>query len=571
MKKIVAILLAAVLAVTLCISMSATAFAASSIKITASVSPGSLTGAGTVSVKVTVQNGSDGEINDVTVEFPDGDSENIGSIAAGESGTRSDSAWHVSEDMLDTDLIFSASFTDEDGDTQTIKTNPLTISKEDSKAAASASASASEDSVESGERVTFTFSLKNEGNVTLEDASLTSPDSGQFSDSQLHKTFTLEPGETKILKWTVSLKESVDISPVFTYTADGEEHTAKADRVSVTVDGAEPSASQDEDSLEVVASADKTQVSAGDTVSFEVTVRNHGSADLENLKVTDGDGNEVDFTGDRLDAGSAAKGTLELTVQETSDFVFTAKAEDEDGNTVEAKSEPIEVTVDAVDLTTALTMDVSFIPEISQAGPVDFTFKVKNNSGQELKNIVISEATLGTIATIESMTAAEQDITQQIQVAQTTSYVFTISGELPDGTKLQSQTQQPATVTVKQAAGGMGTMLILFVVIIAAIIAVAIALAVLIHKNKKAGYTAFGKRRDCREVPQRPRQEPTRNRPAERSYGQQRPPQVHQQPRQQKRQMPREQIEPRRQQPRQKQQRQPVDKKNTRYSDRNKF
>ena len=118
---------------------------------------------------------------------------------------------------------------------------------------------------------------------------------------------------------------------------------------------------------------------------------------LENLKVTDGDGNEVDFTGDRLDAGSAAKGTLELTVQETSDFVFTAKAEDEDGNTVEAKSEPIEVTVDAVDLTTALTMDVSFIPEISQAGPVDFTFKVKNNSGQELKNIVISEATLGTI------------------------------------------------------------------------------------------------------------------------------------------------------------------------------
>ncbi len=200
MKKIVAILLAAVLAVTLCISMSATAFAASSIKITASVSPGSLTGAGTVSVKVTVQNGSDGEINDVTVEFPDGDSENIGSIAAREPGTRSDTAGHVSEDMLGTDRIFSASFTAEDRDTQTIKTNPLTISKEDSKAAASASASASEDSVESGERVTFTFSLKNEGNVTLEDASLTSPDSGQFSDSQLHKTFTLEPGETKILK-----------------------------------------------------------------------------------------------------------------------------------------------------------------------------------------------------------------------------------------------------------------------------------------------------------------------------------------------------------------------------------
>ena len=69
MKKIVSILFAAVLAVTLCISMSATALAAGKVTITASVSPSSLTGAGTVSVKVTVQNNTDSEIGDVTVTF----------------------------------------------------------------------------------------------------------------------------------------------------------------------------------------------------------------------------------------------------------------------------------------------------------------------------------------------------------------------------------------------------------------------------------------------------------------------------------------------------------------------
>ena len=105
MKKIVSILLAAVLAVTLCISMSATALAAGKVTITASVSPSSLTGAGTVSVKVTVQNNTDSEISDVTVTFPGDDSENIGSIPAGESETRSDNELNVSEDMLDLSLI----------------------------------------------------------------------------------------------------------------------------------------------------------------------------------------------------------------------------------------------------------------------------------------------------------------------------------------------------------------------------------------------------------------------------------------------------------------------------------
>ena len=140
MKKIVSILLAAVLAVTLCISMSATALAAGKVTITASVSPSSLTGAGTVSVKVTVQNNTDSEISDVTVTFPGDDSENIGSIPAGESKTRSDNEWNVSEDMLDTDLTFSAAFTDANGNTQTVRTESLTITKKESTVAAPATA-----------------------------------------------------------------------------------------------------------------------------------------------------------------------------------------------------------------------------------------------------------------------------------------------------------------------------------------------------------------------------------------------------------------------------------------------
>lgn len=570
MKKIVSILLAAIVAVTLCISMSATALAEGSVKITASVSPSSLTGAGTVSVKVTVQNDTDSEINDVTVVFPGDDSENIGSIPAGDSKTRSDSEWNVSEDMLDTELAFSATFTDANGDSQTVNTKTLTISKKESTVAATATASVTKDAIEKGETVKFTFKLKNEGNVTLEDASLKAPPLS--GGDQLGKTFSLAPGETKIMTWETALSESVDVKPVFSYTANGDEETAKAGTVSVTVGGeAQASATPAADSLEVVATANNTQVKAGDKVSFEVTVRNHGSQDLKNLKVTDANGNKVTFTGTQLNAGSAAKGTAEVTVQETASFVFTATAEDADGNSVRAASDPVSITVDSADLSNALTMDVAFIPEVSKAGPVDFTFKVKNNTGQELKNVVITEATLGEIASIPSMTGAEQDITQPVQVDQTTSFVFTISGELPDGTRLESQTQQPATVTVKQSFGGMSTMLILLLVVIIAIAAVAIALGVFIHKNKKAGYTAFGKRRDGGTEPQQHPRQGGGNSPAGQGAGrQQRPPQVSQQrPRSQ---MPREEIEPRRQAPRQRQQKPPAPKKGGKgYSDRNKF
>ena len=96
--------------------------------------------------------------------------------------------------------------------------------------------------------------------------------------------------------------------------------------MSVTVDGeAKASSTPEADALEVVATANNTQVKAGDKVAFEVTVRNHGSEDLEKLKVTDANGNLVTFTGTQLDAGSAARGTAEVTVQQTTSFVLSRR------------------------------------------------------------------------------------------------------------------------------------------------------------------------------------------------------------------------------------------------------
>lgn len=559
MKKIVSVVLAAILMVMLCISMGATAFAEGSVKVTVSVSPTSLTGAGKVSVKATVTNGTDADITDVTVTLPGGDALDIGIIAAGGTDSATNSEWSVSEDMLDKDLTFKVSYTDANGSSQSFDSNALTIKKKEATVKATASASVDMDTIKKGDRPKFTFTLKNEGTVTLEKVSLKAPPlekGGQIGD-----TFTLEPGETKKLTWKPSPgpTESIEVKPVFSYTANGEKGTAKAGTVSVRVEGStEPTASATPaaDAFEVVATADNSQVKAGEKVTFTVTVRNQGDADLSNLKVTDQEGNQVKFTGKSLDAGSAAKGTLEVTPEQTTRYVFTANAEDGDGNSVKASSAPVEITVDTVDLATALTMNVEFIPQISKPGPVDFKFIVLNTTGQEIKDIVISDPILGEVATIPSMAEDRQEVTKTLQIDQTASYNFKITGTLADGTQVESQLSTPATVTVEQALGGMTPMLIILLVVVIAIAAVGITLGVFIYKNKKAGYTAFGKRRGAASAPR-----PSGNGNTRQQRSGERPQQVRTQQKQQpRRQMQREDIEPharqqqKQQQPRQLQQ-----------------
>lgn len=572
MKRIISVLLVVAVAVTLCVAMSVTGLAAGGVNVTVSVSPTSLTGEGQVSVKATVKNESDSPITDVTVELPGGGSLDIGIIAAGGADSASKSDWTVSEDMLDKELTFKVNYTDSNGNSQSFNSNALTIKKKDAVVKASATASVDMKTIKKGDRPKFTFKLKNEGTVTLEKVTLKAPpleNGGQIGD-----TYTVAPGETKELTWKPNPgpSESMDIKAVFSYTANGEKGTAKADTLSLKVEGStEASATPAADALEVVAAADSTSVKAGDKVTFTVTVRNQGEADLENLKVTDAEGNQVKFTGTTLNAGSAAKGTVEVTPGKTTSYVFTATAKDSEGNSVRASSAPVEITVDTVDLATALTMNVKFIPQISKPGPVDFTFTVMNSTGQEIKDIVISEATLGEVAKIASMTDAQQDVTESLQVDKTTSYNFKITGTLADGTQVESELTQPATVTVEQALGGMTPMLIILLVVIIAIVIVGIVLGVYIYKNKKAGYTAFGKRKGAANAP-RPGAGSGARGAQQQRYSerppQQRPPQ--QRPRQQ---MPREDIEPRPQQrqqpPRPRNQQKPQQRKGS--GDRNRF
>ncbi len=584
-KRIGSILLVVILAIVLCVSMGTTALAEGTVKMTATISPGSLTGAGAVTMKVEVQNNTDAEIADVVVTYPDGQTSELGAIGAGSSGSAEQSV-EISENMLGNPVEVKTDFTDAGGNPKNI-TVSKTIEKKEATVGASASASVDKSTVDKDGKVKFTFTLKNDGNVTLEKVSLKAP---PLNDSkQLGDTFTLKPGEKKIMTWSPKVAESLEVKPVFSYTANGEKGTASADTVSVKVNNAEPSASasasasaESTASLSISAAADNTSVAKGSTVTFQVTIKNSGTDKVKSLKAEDANGNSVKLSATTVEGGGSVTGTLSVPMAATDSVVFEVTGQDSAGQDVAAVSDPVTITVQEVDANSAVALEIEIPTKLAKAGPVDATFTVKNNSGAELTNVKVTEATLGDIETIPTMTDAEQTVKKSIQIDKTTTLTFKVSATLPDGTQVEKETA-PVTLTVEAGAGGMGNLLMILLIVVVAIIIVAIVLGVFVHKNKKAGFTAFGKPRNGKNgKPASAARQPSQQQrpPQQRPQQQQRAPQQRAQQQRPPQQRPRnhmsvENIEPPKSQQKPPQKRAPqkpqAKKGGANYSDRNKF
>ena len=569
MKKLVSVILAIAIILTLCMTLGGVASAAG-VSIKATVSPASLASAGTVKLSVDVSNTSGVTISNVQLHYPaSGDTVSLDNMASGDTQSYTNPEWSVSDDMIGNEMVFELTFTTEDGSEKSVSTQPFTITRKESVVDVSGNASASTDTIKAGDKVKFTFVLQNNGNVKITDCALKAPPIK--NGAQIGDTFSLSAGQKRTLEWSVVLNESTDVKPSFTYKVNGETKTLKLDTISVKADGEEKKAA-----MTVSATSDNTTVKSGEKVKFVIDVKNNGSSDLKNLKVVDQNGNSVTMDSKTLAAdGESAEGTLEATITKDGSYTFTATATDSDGNEVRATSQAVQVKVDAeasptasVDINNVIRLEAEISAvELAKAGPVEIGFTIKNLSGEELTNVIISEATLGEIANIPAMTEAEQSVPYTLQAQETASYTFKLQATLPDGTTVETSLPSQ-TITVKQGtAGGMMNLLVLMIIIICAIIGVAIALGVMVHKNKKAG----GKKGKQRKEQERGYEE----RPQQRQAQQRQP--------QQKRQsMPHESIEPRPQQkrqprgsgqrpPQQRQQRPRGKNGGSGYGDRNKF
>ncbi len=498
MRRKIAYVLAFVLIVAFTVSFGGTALADDSISTTVKVSPSSLPGPGTVSVTVTIKNNED-PITNVVLKYPSPtDSEiSMGNLATGATQEHSNPTWNITDDMLNEPLAFTVFWTSVDGTQKSGNTDSFTIARQEQKIEVSGSANATPKEVNKGDMVKYTFSLTNQGNVKIDNAYLTAP---PLKDGErIGNDFELDPGGTKEITYEIPMNESADVKPTFTYAVGGKQYTYDMNDIQIAVNDTQTA------SMSVTADVDTTSVDAGGTVTFNLYVKNNGTAEISNIAAKDSGGNPVTVSPTSLQPGETATGTSTQVVNQAGNYAFMVTAQDADGTELTTQSNSVPITIkeaepsptpeptQSVDTARAIKVGVSFSSVkgdngayIVQQGTLPMTLEVDNLTDQELSNIVVSEVNhLGTLGTLSVLPGGEKSTFEKdVDMEESGQYTFKVVGQLPDGTEVSSQTD-PITITVEAPETENNNWLLGLTVVLVAIAAVGIALGVYIYKHRK--------------------------------------------------------------------------------------
>ncbi|MFC7285126.1 DUF7507 domain-containing protein [Phocicoccus pinnipedialis] len=335
---------------------------------------------------------------------------------------------------------------------------------------------------EVGQEVTYTFEIKNTGNVTLNKISLDDPKLG--GEITLEKT-TLAPGESVTVSkdYTVTQKDLDDGKVSNTATVKGED--PKGDTLEDKDDDEIPATQNP--GISLVKEADRDNLVAGEKINYTFTVTNTGNVTLTQVNLTDvleglSDINYVsindkevtmdDVDGIVLNPGDVliANASYNITQADVDEGMVENEATvygtppnvDEP---IQAKDD-VTVTQDlAGNLNLEKSSDVETVSEVGET--VKYTFVVTNNSNVTMKNITLDDPMLGgeialdktTLAPGESVTVSKDyTVTQKDLDDGKVVNIATVKGEDPKGDTLEDEdddeipaTQNPGISLVKEA------------------------------------------------------------------------------------------------------------------------
>ena len=362
------------------------------IDIVKTADPAVVNAGDTVNFTITVENTSDSDLTNVSVEDhlpgctltgPTGDTHNAGVLDPDETWTYTCSITAGSEDIENT---ASVSATDEAGgtvsDTDTAFVdviNPyINVVK-----------TADPTVVNDGDTVTYTITVENTGdsnliNVAVADHLPGCILSGPVGDT--HNLGVLDPDET----WTYTCSitaSSEDIENTASVSATDEAGRTVSDSAHAEVDVIHPD-------IEITKEADQTVVSGSD-VTFNITVENTGDVDLTDVRVTDRLAPDCARTIGDLAVGESERYTC-IVEDVAAGFTNSATAEgiDPTGSTV-SDTDTAEVTVisPAIQVVKETSVSAANVGEV-----ITYTYTVENTGDVTLTNVSASDDRLGAIS-----------------------------------------------------------------------------------------------------------------------------------------------------------------------------
>ena len=243
--------------------------------------------------------------------------------------------------------------------------------------------------ITNNETVTLTLTIKNNGNISYSNISVTDPTYGE-----LFTNLTLSPGETLVKERQFTLSETT----TFKYTVTLPDNTGNTNTVTsneVKVSVYDPSQVM---LLNLMAEADRlTIASVPADVRFTLTVTNNSSLKAENIRLLHG--TNAIYTIDSLEPGASATISRDFTVSQAGKFRFTASVKDALDNTVTFDSNEIAITYAAPTATPTLVPIVTPPPLVTlTVAPIEVLEPVTVQTNRILRYAALALAALFAVA-----------------------------------------------------------------------------------------------------------------------------------------------------------------------------
>ncbi|MDD5016948.1 MAG: hypothetical protein PHO15_02470 [Eubacteriales bacterium] len=500
MKKHISIFIIAVLVLSLFSGLGTVALAAGEVDL--SMDPGTVEAieGETINLSATVYNDFGEALSDYQVKL--GTTTTFGGgapLAIGDSGEIPVSFTATSE-MIGTYLTFSVEYKTASNPSWTAgNLATVRVDKKELTVQLDATASVSQDLVDVGDKVKFTFKLENNGEATLQNIVVKA--TGLNSGGALNnEPITLTAGQDATVTYDHTVTGAITVTPTISYSVDGVAQTPKAlSDIAITIVSRY---------VEAVLTVDNKTPDVDEEVTFTLTIKNDGTVPYTNLAVTY-NGVDIGFPTTKLNPGDEKSEVYTMSFQKTTEVKFLISLVDHENATKSVWSNPVDIELpvdqdvlrESVDLT--ITADVENLPS---AGTVNFKGKIYNASEYLLSNVEVNETVLENVFGPVSMASKdEEEFSFQANINETTTYSFVLTFEDKDGVTYTIEAE-PITVTItaadeetdfdnaadveltpEEGSGSNSTklLIILGVVLFVLIIGVGVTLLVLWKKGKR--------------------------------------------------------------------------------------
>ena len=397
------------------------------------LSPEYLSGPGEVNVTITVSNTTDKDLQDPVILFsPQADIltdfGNGGSaiLKAGESQTWT-GTYSINDRELDQGFIqYFAKYTiyKENGQaTPRSQAIRATVARQEAEIAIDVDRTITPSSAHEGQEVQVKYAITNAGTVALTDVSITEHEDINSKTQTVPK---LDPGAKVDLTYKATMgKKDLTSSAQITYKAEGsskeQTHTVEEKVIPFA-----------ETNLTATLSSSTKGVVSGGTLTLTLELKNKGSADMSDIRVTDAILGDV-FTNQKVDAGKTLTLEKEITLTETSEYQFVVNAIDATGTEVSTASNTLSVT--AINPEDALHLTLTAVPDRTEVyndpAGVRFTVTITNDSKVDASNVKISHGYVD-LYTFESIKAGETRTLSRDTVLSTSGkFQFTATAQDP--------------------------------------------------------------------------------------------------------------------------------------------